>query len=96
MDLFRQTAVSITEEKHLVKLTLSLNGELRIQTQAYEPDRVNFRDFLKIYISNMEDADERLCERYCEIRKSQNLRKELEDFYLHPGDKTNKNRKYLS
>lgn len=96
MDLFRQAAVGITEEKHLVKLTLSPEGELRIQTQAYEPDRVYFRDSLKIYISNMEDADERLCERYYEIRNSQNLRKELEDFYLHRDNGNGKARKYLS
>ena len=46
----RQAAVGITEEKHIVKLSLSPEGELRIQPQAYEPDRVYFRDSLKIYI----------------------------------------------
>ena len=96
MDLFRQAAARITEETGIVKLSLFPDGELYIRTEAYEPDRFYFRDSLKGYIGGIEGADVRICECYDECREEKRIRKELEDFYLHPGDKTNKNRKYLS
>lgn len=96
MDLFRQAAARITEEKGIVKLSLSSDGKLRIRTEAYEPDGMYFRETLKGYIGGIEGANVRVCDCYNECRKEKRIREELEDFYLHPGDKTNKNRKHLS
>lgn len=96
MDLFRQAAARITEETGIVKLSLSSDGELRIRTEAYEPDSFYFRDSLKGYIGGIEGADVRICDCYEECREEKRIRQELEDFYLHRDNGKGKARKFLS
>lgn len=96
MDLFRQAAGRITEETGIVKLSLSSDGELRIRAEAYEPDRLYFRDSLKGYIGGIEGADVRICDCYDECREEKRIRQELEDFYLHRDNGNGKVRKFLS
>lgn len=96
MDLFRQAAARITEETGIVKLSLFSDGELRIRTEAYEPDSFYFRDSLKGYIGGIEGANVRICDCYDECREEKRIRQELEDFYLHRDNESGKARKFLT
>ena len=96
MDLFRQAAARITEETGIVKLSLFSDGELRIRTEAYEPDSFYFRESLKGYIGGIEDANVRICDCYDKCKGEKRIRQELEDFYLHRDNGNGKARKFLS